>query len=161
MEGIIAGLLREFEQGRITRRQLVKNLAAAAAAASAIGSAPAAAADGKALKATNINHVSYQVTDYTKTRDFYAGLFGMKVSNDDGKQCRLSFGDNILIVRNRQPAPKVDHIAYTIENWDREKETIEAELKRRGLKIVQGDIKTSLHVLDPDGFEVQFGGLNQ
>ena len=24
------------------------------------------------------------------------GLFGMKVSDDDGKQCRLTFGDNIL-----------------------------------------------------------------
>ena len=38
---------------------------------------------------------------------------------------------------------------------------MEAELKRRGLKIVQGDIKTSLHIQDPDGFEVQLGGLNQ
>ena len=35
------------------------------------------------------------------------------------------------------------------------------ELKRRGLKITQGDIKTSLHILDPDGFEVQIGGLKQ
>jgi predicted enzyme related to lactoylglutathione lyase len=101
------------------------------------------------------------VTDYARTRDFYASLFGMKVSDDDGKQCRLSFGNNILIVRNRQPAPKVDHIAYTIANWDQEKEAMEAEIKRRGLKIVQGDIKTSLHIQDPDGFEVQFGGLRQ
>jgi hypothetical protein len=38
---------------------------------------------------------------------------------------------------------------------------MEAELKRRGLKVVQGDIKTSLHIQDPDGFEVQFGGLKQ
>jgi catechol 2,3-dioxygenase-like lactoylglutathione lyase family enzyme len=120
-----------------------------------------AAPEGKVLTATNFNHVSYQVTDYAKTRDFYSGLFGMKVSDDDGKQCRLSFGNNILIVRNRQPAPKVDHIAYTIANWDQEKEAVEAELKRRGLKIVQGDIKTSLHIMDPDGFEVQLGGLRQ
>jgi hypothetical protein len=34
-------------------------------------------------------------------------------------------------------------------------------VKRRGLKIVQGDTKTSLHVLDPDGLGVQFGGLRQ
>ena len=160
MEHIISKLLHEFEQGKLTRRQLIKNLTVAATAASAV-IVPGAAADGKVLTATNFNHVSYQVTDYTKTRDFYAGLFGMKVSEDDGKQCRLSFGNNILIVRNRQPAPKVDHIAYTIANWDQEKEAMEAEVKRRGLKIVQGDIKTSLHILDPDGFEVQFGGLRQ
>src|SRR3984893_15741582 len=156
MEQIIAKLLHEFEQGKLTRRQLVQNLTIAATAASSLSGVPAAAAEGKVLNVTNINHVSYQVTDYAKTRDFYAGLFGMKVSEDDGKQCRLSFGNNILIVRNRRPAPKVDHIAYTIANWDQEKEAMEAEVKRRGLKAVQGDIKTSLHILDPDGLGVQF-----
>jgi catechol 2,3-dioxygenase-like lactoylglutathione lyase family enzyme len=159
MQDIIAKLIHEFEQGKLTRRQLIQNLTIAAA--SAVSVAPAAAAEGKVLNATNINHVSYQVTDYKRSRDFYAGLFGMKVSDDDGKQCRLSFGDNIMVVRNRQPAPKVDHIAYTLANWDQEKEAVEAELKRRGLKIVQGDTKTSLHILDPDGFEVQMGGLRQ
>jgi predicted enzyme related to lactoylglutathione lyase len=160
MEHIIAKLVDEFAKGKLTRRQLIQNLTIAATAATA-ASTPASAAEGKVLTATNINHVSYQVTDYARTRDFYAGLFDMKVSDDDGKQCRLTFGDNILIVRNRQPAPKVDHIAYTIANWDQEKEAMEAEIKRRGLKIVQGDIKTSLHIQDPDGFEVQFGGLRQ
>jgi predicted enzyme related to lactoylglutathione lyase len=160
MEHIIAKLVDEFAKGKLTRRQLIQNLTIAATAATA-ASTPASAAEGKVLTATNINHVSYQVTDYARTRDFYAGLFDMKVSDDDGKQCRLTFGDNILIVRNRQPAPKVDPIAYTIANWDQEKEAMEAEIKRRGLKIVQGDIKTSLHIQDPDGFEVQFGGLRQ
>jgi len=161
MEHTIAKLVHEFEQGKLTRRQLIQNLTIAATAASAVNAVPAAAAEGKVINATNINHVSYQVTDYARTREFYAGLFGMKVSEDDGKQCRLSFGNNILIVRNRQPAPKVDHIAYTIANWDQEKEAMAAEVKRRGLKIVQGDTKTSLHILDPDGFQVQFGGLRQ
>lgn len=161
MEHIIAKLLHQFEQGKLNRRQLIQSLALAATATSASSAVPASAAEGSVIRATNINHVSYQVTDYAKSRDFYAGLLGMKVSEDDGKQCRLSFGDNILIVRSRQPAPKVDHIAYTIANWDTEKEAMEAEVKRRGLKIVQGDIKTSLHVLDPDGLGVQFGGTRQ
>jgi catechol 2,3-dioxygenase-like lactoylglutathione lyase family enzyme len=161
MEHVIAKLVQEFEQGKLSRRQLIQSLTVAATAATAVGGAPAAAAEGKVLPATNFNHVSYQVTDYARTRDFYAGLFGMKVSDDDGKQCRLTFGNNILIVRNRQPAPKVDHIAYTLANWDQEKEAMAEELKRRGLKIVQGDTKTSLHILDPDGFEVQMGGLRQ
>src|SRR6516225_3254888 len=161
MEHIIAKLLHEFEEGKLTRRQLIQNLTLAATAASAVSGVPVAAAEGKVLNATNINHVSYQVADYARTRDFYAGLFGMKVSEDNGKQCRLSFGDNILVVRSRPPAPKVDHIAFTLANWDQEKEAVEAELKRRGLKIIQGDTKPSLHILDPDGFEVQMGGLRQ
>jgi len=162
MEHIVANLVRDFEQGKLNRRQLIQSLTLAATAATAAASAvPAAAAESKILPATNFNHVSYQVTDYAKTRDFYAGLFGMKVTEDNGKQCRLAFGNNILIVRNRQPAPKVDHIAYTIANWDEQKEAMKEEVDRRGLKIVQGDLKTSLHILDPDGFEVQFGGLKQ
>ena len=160
MEHIIANLLQDFERGKITRRQLIQSLALTATAASAVSGAPAAAAEGKVLKAISINHVPYQVADYAKTRDFYAGLFGMKVSGDDGKQCRLSFGDNILIPRNRTPAPLVDHVAYTIADWDKEKEAIGEELKRRGLQPT-GDVKTSFSIKDPDGFHVQIGGTNQ
>ena len=163
MEHIIATLLRDFEQGKMTRRQLIQSLAVAAAAASSVRAVPAVAADGLGAKALAINHVSYQVADYKKSRDFYSSLFGMKVSNDDGMQCRLSFGNNILIARNRPSGtPKVDHIAYTLEGWDTDKNVrpaVEAELKRRGLEIrtTQG----GFHVKDPDGFEVQMGGKDQ
>jgi catechol 2,3-dioxygenase-like lactoylglutathione lyase family enzyme len=165
MESIIAKLLQDFEQGKMTRRQLIQSLTIAATAATAAGgAAPAAAApaEGYVAKATAINHVSYQVSDYKKVRDFYAGLFGMQVSRDDGMQCRLSFGNNILIVRNRMPAGKVDHIAYTIANWDTDKSVkpaVEAELKRRGLQI--RTTEGSFHVPDPEGFEVQMGGKEQ
>lgn len=164
MESMIAKLLQDFEQGKMTRRQLIQSLAVAATAASAVSAVPAAAqSGGLAAQALSINHVSYQVKDYTKTRDFYSSLFGMKVSNDDGKQCRLTFGPNIIIARNRPSGtPKVDHIAYTLANWDTDKSVrgkVEAELKHRSL-----DIRTTeggFHLKDPDGFEVQLGGKEQ
>jgi catechol 2,3-dioxygenase-like lactoylglutathione lyase family enzyme len=163
MEQIITKLVQDFEQGKMTRRQLIKSLTIAAAAATGTASAAAAPApEDYVAKVTAFNHVSYQVSDYKKCRDFYAGLFGMKVSMDDGMQCRLSFGDNILIVRNRMPNPKVDHIAYSIAGWDTDKSVktaVEAELKRRGLKI--RTTEGSFHVSDPEGFEVQMGGKNQ
>src|SRR5580765_7305496 len=162
MEHIIGRLLQDYEHGKMTRRQRIQTLAFTATAAAG-GTAQAAAP----ANAIYINHVSMQVTDYTKTRDFYAGLLGMKVTNDDGKtQCRLAFGDNIVIARNAGSRPGgkvgVDHIAYTLANWDTDKTvkpTVEAELKRRGLKIrvTEG----SFHVQDPDGFEVQMGGKTQ
>jgi len=164
MEQLIAKLLSDFEDGKMSRRQLIQSLALAGAAAAAVPpiSPAASAAEGRILKSTNINHVSYQVADYAKTRDFFAGLFGMQVSEDDGKQCRLACGNNLMVVRTRPTGtPRVDHIAFTIEGWDKDKEAMAEELKRRGIKIVQGDTKTSLHILDPDGFEVQFGGLRQ
>ena len=160
MESFIAKLLQDFEQGKMDRRQLIKSLALAATAAAA--AAPAASAAGKPLEALYVNHISYQVNDYKKVRDFYVDLLGMKVTEDDGKQCRLVFGNNMLIPRNRANGGpgKVDHIAYTVTNWDSEKEGLEAELKRRNLTYT-GSGKTSFQVKDPEGMGVQFGGLHQ
>jgi catechol-2,3-dioxygenase len=163
MEYIIGRLLQDYERGKMTRRQLIQTLALAATAASTVTTAEAAAP----ANAISINHVSMQVADYAKTRDFYAGLLGMKVSNDDGKtQCRLTCGDNILIARNASSRPGgktgVDHISYTLANWDTDKTVkpaVEAELKRRGLMI--RTTEDSFHVQDPDGFEVQMGGKTQ
>jgi catechol 2,3-dioxygenase-like lactoylglutathione lyase family enzyme len=165
MEQIIAKLLQEFEHGRMTRRQLIQSLAATAA--SSVAASPAIAApEGRVFKATAFNHVSYQVADYRKSRDFYAGLFGMKITMDDGMQCQLEFGDNSLIVRNRPSGtPNVDHIAYTIARWDADKSVkpaVKAELQRRGLQIREStNGGTSFHVMDPDGFDVQMGGKDQ
>ena len=163
MEYIIGRLLRDYEHGKMTRRQLIQTLALTATAASAAGTAEAAAP----ASAVYINHVSMQVADYTKTRDFYSGLFGMKVTQDYGKtQCRLTCGYNIVIARNASSRPGgkvgVDHIAYTLANWDTDKAVkpaVEAELKRRGLTI--RTTEGSFHVSDPDGFEVQMGGKTQ
>ena len=163
MEHIIGRLLQDYEHGKMTRRQLIQTLALTATAASTVGTAEAAVP----ANAIYINHVSMQVADYTKTRDFYAGLLGMKVTNDDGKtQCRLTFGDNIIIARNVSSRPGgtigVDHVAYTLANWDTDKAVkpaVEAELKRRGLMI--RTTEGSFHVQDPDGFEVQMGGKTQ
>ena len=167
MEQIIAKLLQEFERGKLSRRELILSLAAAAAA-SPIGTSPAAAAqpEGQVFKATAFNHVSYEVADYQKSRDFYAGLFGMTVTVDDGMQCRLAFGDNILIPRNRPSGtPRVDHIAYTIEGWDTDeavRPALKAELERRGLEIRESATGGgSFLVMDPDGFLVQMGGEDQ
>ena len=163
MEYIIGRLLQDYEHGKMTRRQLIHTLAFAATAASAAATTEAATP----AQAISINHVSMQVADYTKTRDFYAGLLGMKVTNDDGKtQCRLTCGDNIVIARNASSRPGgkigVDHIAYTLAGWDTDKSVkpaVEAELKRRGLTI--RTTEGSFHVPDPDGFEVQMGGKTQ
>ena len=43
--------------------------------------------------ATAINHLSYGVRDYAKTRDWYMDIFGMDCLYDDGRQASVSFGD--------------------------------------------------------------------
>lgn len=160
MEKIVVNLLSQFERGQISRRQLVQSLAFGLAAVA--GGAPARAAATsahKGFKATAVNHISFGVADYARTRDFYADLFGMSVSEDNGKECYLTFGDTVLIARkSHQPGDKpfVDHIAYTIDNWNHNE--VEAELQRRGLNP-QPDYD-SFHFNDPDGYDVQIAGKN-
>ena len=86
MEHIIAKLLHDFEHGYMSRRQLIQSLAMAATAAAATPVA-ASASEGKGFKAVAVNHISFQVADYGKTRDFYADLLGMKILKDTGRQC--------------------------------------------------------------------------
>jgi catechol 2,3-dioxygenase-like lactoylglutathione lyase family enzyme len=155
MEQIISNLLSDFERGRMSRRQLVQALAAGAFAGT---TAPVLAAEPVKLKAISVNHISYGVADYAKTRDFYADLLGMTVSEDTGTQCYLGFGDTLLTARKtRSPdgEPLVDHVCYTLANWD--ENVVEAELKRRGLdpRPDMGGGAKSFHVKDPDGYNLQ------
>lgn len=153
MESLISKLLSDFEQGKMSRRELVHSLAMAATAGAA---APlASASPAPAFKAVAVNHISYEVADYAKTRDFYVSLLGMKMSHDDGQQCYLEFGATHLIPRKARPGtatPRVGHIAYTIDPWSRTE--VEAELKRRGLDP-QPDEETSFHIKDPNGYDLQ------
>jgi len=157
MEHVIADLLNQFERGLLTRRQLIKSLALGTAAAAGSG---AAAAPAAGFSTVAVNHISYQVADYGRTRDFYVDLLGMKASDDNGRQVNLSFGSEgaILLARNARQAgtaPKVDHIGYTIANWN--KDAVHAELERRKLEP-RPDTDLSFHVKDPDGFDVQICG---
>ena len=164
MEHIIAKLLQNFEEGKMTRRQLIQSLALAATAASATSAVPAAAADKYMVKTTYLNHVGYQVADYRKSRDWYADLFGMKVVLDDGKKANLAVGESLLIFHNRQSpsTPIIDHICFTVADWDKDKSvrgSVEAALKRRGLEVQSS--ANSLDIKDPDGYRIQLGGKDQ
>ncbi|MGI4877475.1 MAG: VOC family protein [Janthinobacterium lividum] len=155
MEQIIGNLLSDFERGKMSRRQLIQALAIGAVA---VNASPALSTEPTKLKAIGVNHISYGVTDYARTRDFYSDLLGMNVSQDTGKQCYLQFGDTLLTARKtRQPdgKPYIDHICYSLDNWD--EDAVETELKRRNLepRSDMGGGSKSFHIKDPDGFDLQ------
>ncbi len=173
METVISQLLKQFEDGKVTRRQLIQGLTAAALAAAG-GTTATAQAPG--FKTLNLDHINYLVTDYTRTRDFYAGLMGMTVANDDGKgSAEVHFGDargvgvrdrTMMSLHNLQPSQRtgIDHIALKIDNWDTDR--VKAELERRGLKprLARGGALdtpnyVSFTVQDPDGLGVQISGI--
>jgi len=123
MESLVARLLKDFEAGRMDRRQLIQSIAMAAAAIAApalvraeqapVGAPPPNLVNQPPMqfKAVSVDHVSYQVADYARTRDYYVSLFGMQVTDDDHRsQCQLHFGDHgsFILPRNRrQPGARM------------------------------------------------------
>jgi catechol 2,3-dioxygenase-like lactoylglutathione lyase family enzyme len=179
MESVIARLVSDFESGKLSRRQLVQTLALVAVGspvASAVAQSVATQAASKPatapFKTVWLDHISYAVSDYKKSVDFYSGLMGWKVKEDDGRQALLDLNGlgSILIRNSRRPdaatpgaAPArppvtsvINHIAFGVEPWDTD--AVKAELERRGLTPRtdnQGDTYKSFHVTDPDGWDLQ------
>jgi catechol 2,3-dioxygenase-like lactoylglutathione lyase family enzyme len=178
MEGMIASLLKDFEDGKMNRRQLIRSLAMVAVAGPAAATQAPSAARAP-WKTVHLDHISYAVTDYKKSAAFYSSLMGWEIANDNGtSQATLKIGSiGEIIIRNaRRPeggaAPAsaaaqgtgdrppvtgvINHISWGIEPWDTE--GVKAELERRGLKPrpdMQGNDFKSWHVLDPDGWDLQ------
>jgi catechol 2,3-dioxygenase-like lactoylglutathione lyase family enzyme len=179
MENVIAGLLSDFENGKMTRRQLIQSLAlaavAAAPASTVVGqtSPASAASSAPPWKTVWLDHISYAVSDYKKSTAFYTSLMGWEVQNDNGtSQATLKIGDvgGIIIRNRREPAANaqptqpgrppltgvINHISYGISPWNTE--SVKAELERRGLNPrpdMVGDNFKSYHVTDPDGWDLQ------
>jgi catechol 2,3-dioxygenase-like lactoylglutathione lyase family enzyme len=113
MEAVIARLLNDFESGKLTRRQLVQTLAMvavgspmASALARSAEAAPGPSATALApWKTVWLDHISYAVSDYKKSVDFYTGLMGWEVKSDTGTQAMLDInGIGGIIIRNaRRP----------------------------------------------------------
>jgi catechol 2,3-dioxygenase-like lactoylglutathione lyase family enzyme len=116
METVIAGLLKDFEDGKMTRRQLIQSLAFAAAAAVPGASAMAQTAAPQAKppipqafeaapwKTVWLDHISFAVSDYRKSTAFYRDLMGWTIRNDNGtSQATLDInGIGGIIIRNRR-----------------------------------------------------------
>jgi catechol 2,3-dioxygenase-like lactoylglutathione lyase family enzyme len=119
MEAVIARLLNEFESGKLTRRQLVQTLALVA-----VGS-PVASAVAQSVQTPHptpptapwktvwLDHISYAVSDYKRSVDFYTSLMGWEVQRgtDNGRQALLDInGIGGIIIRNAR-RPGQDQVA--------------------------------------------------
>jgi catechol 2,3-dioxygenase-like lactoylglutathione lyase family enzyme len=149
VEDIISSLLKRYERGMLSRRELVRGLALLSAAGA---TAPAAGFQG-----SHISHVSVQVSDLARSRDFYSRSLGLSVLAEGGPENTVRLGQNgraFVILRNGSPAGTVDHFAIGVEGFN--KDSVIQDLKQRGtMPIDGGNIGPGFHVKDPDGFNIQ------
>ena len=150
MKSTISKLLEAYENGKMSRRDLVQGLALLAA------SSTTASAAG--FQASSVNHISVFVSNLQRSTDFYQRVFGCSVNKRDGNN-QLILGKNFLVLRPGNPVAKVDHFAIGVDNFN--KDSVTADLKARGATpIDQQGGNFGFHVLDPDGFPVQISANN-
>ena len=150
MDLIIDKMLSDFERGHVTRRQLALSLAALVTGAQA-------AAKEAELKAVTINHVTVRVPDLHRTSQFYQEFFGMPLKQQSKTIHILGVGKSFFgIEQGEGQTATVDHYDFGISGFNADE--ARAKLKKRNLKIADGNSQESFKFHDPDGFQVQLNG---
>ena len=150
MEKFINGLIGQYENGALSRRELVGALAAL----SVTGSTAFAADSG--FQSAGINHVSITTSNLQRSVDFYSRAFNLtRQPRDAANLVQLNIGRDHLSIR-QGANPRFDHFAIGIENFN--KDRVMADLKARGATPIDGGAGAGLHVADPDGLLVQLIG---
>lgn len=157
MKSVISNLVERFENGNLSRRDLVQGLTMLFAAAS-VPARPATAADSPAapsLTPTGIDHVSVLVSDVERSAKFYQDLFGLSVLSTDKEHGIVRLGRKRVIVsiRKEKPYGTVDHFGVNVENFN--KAAVTQVLQQRGLTPSE-NWQYGFYVKDPDGMNVQF-----
>jgi catechol 2,3-dioxygenase-like lactoylglutathione lyase family enzyme len=146
----LEALVTAYDNGSLTRRQLLRALAVVAA--------PAARpqTNGPAMRARLLHHVNVQVSDVARSEAFYRKLLGLPASRvvqgPDNHGLDLPDGGLIILQRSDTPG-RIDHFCVGVENWNADR--FRAATKAAGLERVTGTAADNFFVADPDGLRVQ------
>jgi catechol 2,3-dioxygenase-like lactoylglutathione lyase family enzyme len=151
MEAAVAGLLTRFEQGAISRRDVIQALSALALSVAAV---PVVAQEATGLKATGVGHLGLLCSDVNRSAAFYVNALGMSLLGEDKPKgiARVGNKGTIISLRQAQPAGTVDHFALSIEGFN--KDAVASSLQQHGF-TPREDSDSGFHVKDPDGANVQ------
>jgi len=153
----IDSLVGQFEQKRLTRRELVTALTLMLGGAAT----PATAQSAAVAQGRTLNHASLAVSDVEKSATFYGKLLGLKeVSRPGNGGINLGLGSSFLGVYKIQEPGRVHHVCIGVDDYDPER--IAARLKEQGVQATvdrNPANRTSggdqLYFIDPDGTRMQ------
>jgi len=165
MENVISDLVNSYDEGGLTRRQLIHRLSMLTGAGIAGSGSVASAFQANtpaapAMQASTIDHVSIQVKDLDRSVNFYKNVFGLPFLNEDKKTktVRLKVGNSRIALRNVEPFGAVDHIAFGVAHLD--KSSVAERLKQQGVAPLETGEPLQFHVVDPDGYPIQIISLD-
>jgi catechol 2,3-dioxygenase-like lactoylglutathione lyase family enzyme len=157
----IEALVEAYESRILSRRELVRALAAIVAGAAPAASQPAPIA--QVAQGRTLNHASLAVTDVAAAAEFYQKLLGLKVVSRPGNGgINLGLGDAFLGVYKLANPGTVNHICIGVDDFDPER--IAARLEEIGItasidrnpanRTSGGD---QLYFNGPDNCRIQLG----
>ena len=154
MNSTLDRLIHRYDEGHVTRRELLASLGSLVAASAASADAAAQPSLGVVRQ---LNHVTVFVPDVARATKFYQDLFGLPVLTRQDPGVNLDAGQGFLGIYPAQAgaAASINHLCLGFERFD-----ADAALKQltdRGLKArirLRGDTK-ELYLTDPDGLSVQ------
>ena len=152
MDTEISKMVKAYEDGRLTRRQLVTHLAALFAMLGASNPVDSEVEEKQGtFQATGLNHIALAVTSVERSRDFYEKHLGLEVVREAiPSNCFLSCG-NQFVALFRSAQPGMDHYCYSIEDYDQRA----AAEKLRAEKLEPSLAGNRIYFRDPDGLRVQ------
>jgi len=152
----IETMVKMFESGKLSRRELVLSIASLATLAVAAQATPEVE---KPSRAVSINHVTVKVPDLQRTSNFYQEFFGMPMKQHSATTHILGVGDSCFFGieqgDSKQPG-SVNHFDFGIKDFNAD--DFRAKLTKRNLKYDTGNSQESFKFTDPDGFLVQVNG---
>ena len=150
-------LVTAYENGRLSRRELLQSIALIAAPATVAAQATSA----PAMKGRLLHHVNVQVTDVAKSEAFYRTLLGLPpsrvVQGPDNHGLDLPGGGLIILQRSDTPG-RIDHFCVGVEDWNADR--LRAATTTAGVERVIGNAADNFFVADPDGLRVQVSAVD-
>jgi catechol 2,3-dioxygenase-like lactoylglutathione lyase family enzyme len=154
-------LLADFEAGHLSRRQLVARLMGLGAAMAAMETSRAQESTsekpGPLFKAKGLHHIALDVTDVSRSRDFYAKHLGLDVVRGDDDAMFMGVDREFFLTLFKADKPGLNHYCYGIENYD----VASAVAKLREAGINPRETSGRVYFSDPDGIEVQVASARE
>jgi catechol 2,3-dioxygenase-like lactoylglutathione lyase family enzyme len=145
-------LVKSYESGTLSRRQLLHALALLATPAAARAQTDAAGV----AKGRMLHHINLQVADVARSEAFYRKLFGLgpsrKVQGPDNHGLDLAGGGLLILQKSDMPG-KIDHFCVGVDRFEADR--MRAAAKGAGFERVQGTAADNFFVTDPDGIRAQ------
>jgi len=150
-------LVRAYEQGTLSRRQLLRALAVIAA--------PSVSREqpdrGGVAEGRMLHHVNLQVSNVERSEAFYRKLLGCgpsrRVQGPDNHGLDLA-GAGLIILQKSDTPGRIDHFCVGVDRFDADR--MRTAAKAAGFERVQGTAGDNFFVIDPDGVRVQLSAVD-